>query len=80
MAELAALHRERKIVHRKCRDACRDDAQSAAWQLPHQGTLRDVLLTRYDQLAALDLAIASYDPQQALFLDLTPQPRRCRAG
>lgn len=44
-------------------------ANAVAHQLPTADVLQCIVLARYDQLAALTLAIASYDPQQRLFAD-----------
>jgi hypothetical protein len=36
---------------------------------PSEADLRETLQARYDELAALDLRIASYNPQPSLFPD-----------
>jgi hypothetical protein len=43
--------------------------ETASGTLWRGAALQRVMDARYDQLAALDLAIASYDPQQGLFPD-----------
>ena len=66
---LTALYRERAVLHRYCLTLGRRFADAHVHHLPHADALRRVMESRYDQLAALDMAIASYDPQQALFDD-----------
>lgn len=65
---LATLQAARTRQHRRCLDLCLDYAQAVVWGLPRRAR-REALDAAYDTLAALDLAIASYDPQQGLFLD-----------
>ena len=68
-ATMDALQSQRWGVRRDCLALCEALARAYAWSLASTDDLRETLLARYDELAALDLLIASYDPQGALFLD-----------
>ena len=73
---LETLKRERHALHRVCLFLCREFATAHVKEMPSAVDLEETLLKRYDELAALDLVLASYDPQEALFLDYQEKQRR----
>lgn len=66
---LTHLCRDRRALHALCLDLCKAFAYAHVHHLPTAAALRATMDARYDELAALDLALASYDPQQGLFPD-----------
>jgi hypothetical protein len=66
---LVALQRERDLLHAYCQRLCNQFAYAHVAGLPVAAALRRVMDSRYDQLAALDIMIASTDQQQGLFPD-----------
>jgi len=66
---LLALRRERRALHRECLVLCAEFASAHVAGSPRASDLRETMDRLYDQLAALDMAIASYDPQIGLFPD-----------
>ena len=74
--QLATLRLERRALHRQACQLWARIATAQAWGLPHLEDLNQEAHALYDQLAALDLRIASYDPQASLFDDLQPSTRR----
>ena len=66
---LGKLQCERRALKRECWALCNAFAYAHVHSLPTAEDLQETWLARSDQLAALEMIIASYDPQGALFLD-----------
>jgi len=69
---LLSLRRERAAKHRACLAVCRELAHAFVHERARLPDLEETMHRLYDQRAALDMAIASYDPQQGLFPDTIP--------
>ena len=67
---IETLRRERASVHRQYHRLLPDLARAIAHDLPSQPDLTETCDALSARLAGLDLAIASGDPQAALFLDM----------
>ena len=69
-AQVLALMAERAKLDAYCRHTLLPRlANALAYALPTAAALERTYRARLDQLAALELAIASHDPQQGLFSD-----------
>jgi len=68
-----ALVHERRCVRRAILRMLPDLAAAMLHARPSEADLRETLQARHDQLAALDLRIASYSPQAGLFADWSGQ-------
>ena len=60
---------ERQKLKRRCLALCIEFAHAEVCGLTTAQDLRQGMMAYYDRLGALDLVIASYDPQGVLFLD-----------
>jgi len=67
--KVAGIARERRALARICRQLCAECTHANIYGLPTAADLRETMDARYDELAALDMIIASYDQQGSLFLD-----------
>lgn len=68
----ADLVRQQKTLAKEKDRLCQDFAYAHVHKRPEANELKVLWLACYIELDALDLLLASYDPQQALFLDLKP--------
>ena len=69
-----------RVEHRKLQQAhrtlCEAYAHAAVYALPTAQDLRETLMAHYDKLTALELVIASFDPQEGLFSDYSEEGPR----
>lgn len=71
---LVRLQHERRALHHRCLVLCEAFAYAHVAQSPAAADLKETLHARYVELAALDMLMASYDPQMALFDDYYEVP------
>lgn len=63
------LTHQRKALRRYLNRIAERTAYAHAYGLPTADALRRIYITRHEELEVLDWQLASYDPQQSLFLD-----------
>ena len=66
------LYHERVAMQRQRREVREALLHAAVWDLPEEESLRQALHELDDRLLALALALASFEAEDALFLDFHP--------
>ena len=69
MKDVQSLQAEHRQLKQVFRSFCKDYAHAVVYALPTAPDLMETLIARHEELAALELMIASFDPQAGLFAD-----------